>query len=117
MLGVPSTWLPGRPFSMSKSFKINALKKSRRGKLRLKCVRRPLRAPIWGSSRQGVISHGDLSEYAEGSVLEHRRLREIQNRFCGCAASPEELARFSSSNLEDASSRPDLAQRGQLLDE
>src|SRR5438309_1140061 len=35
MLGVPSTWLPGRPFSMSKSFKINALKKSRRGKLRL----------------------------------------------------------------------------------
>src|SRR5580693_8706741 len=35
MLGVPSTWLPGRPFSMSKSFCINALKKSRRRKLRL----------------------------------------------------------------------------------
>jgi|SRR5580700_1128504 len=47
----------------------------------LKSVRRPLRAPIWGSSRQGVTSHGDLSEYAEGSVLEHGRLREIQNRF------------------------------------
>jgi hypothetical protein len=41
----------------------------------------------------------------------------IQNRFCGCAASSEELARVSSSNLVDASSRPDLAQRGQLLDE
>src|SRR5215831_2394015 len=55
-----------------------------------------------GSSRQGVTSHGDLSKHAKGSVLEHGRLREIQNRFCRCAASPEELARVSSSNLVDA---------------
>jgi hypothetical protein len=33
-----------------------------------------------------------ITKHAEGSVLEHGRLREIQNRFCGCAAPFEELA-------------------------
>src|SRR6516165_5462312 len=65
--------------------------------------------PIWEPWRWGVMIHGDLSEYAEGSVLEHGRLREVQDRLWRCAASPKRLAGLSPPHLVDTSPGPDMA--------